>query len=231
MDRLSQAFYDEALELLVELEAALLELDQNREDREVVGRAFRALHTIKGSGAMFGFDEVSRFAHHLENAFDRLRNGTLAASAELINVALSAKDEIKTMLEAGADATADSARATEILAELQRLTGEQAIAPVQAVARETESGAMREWRIRFRLSPDVLRNGTNPALLLDELRELGELRIRADGTPQGDDLVWDLTLHTAATQESIRDVFIFIASECDLAIETTAPARKSNEDQ
>ncbi len=231
MDRLSQAFYDEALELLVELEAALLELDQNREDREVVGRAFRALHTIKGSGAMFGFDEVSRFAHHLENAFDRLRNGTLAASAELINVALSAKDEIKTMLEAGADATADSARAIEILAELQRLTGEQAIAPVQAVARETESGAMREWRIRFRLSPDVLRNGTNPALLLDELRELGELRIRADGTPQGDDLVWDLTLHTAATQESIRDVFIFIASECDLAIETTAPARKSNEDQ
>ena len=49
-----QAFQDEARELLVELESALLELDQNRDDREVLGRAFRALHTIKGSGAEHG---------------------------------------------------------------------------------------------------------------------------------------------------------------------------------
>src|SRR6476660_2667780 len=57
IDQFKQAFQEEARELLVELESALLELDQNRDDGEVVGRAFRALHTIKGSGAMFGFDD------------------------------------------------------------------------------------------------------------------------------------------------------------------------------
>jgi two-component system chemotaxis sensor kinase CheA len=62
IDKYREAFLGEARELLVELESALLELDQNRNDSEVVGRAFRALHTIKGSGAMFGFDEVAGFA-------------------------------------------------------------------------------------------------------------------------------------------------------------------------
>ena len=81
IDKFRQAFREEARELLTELESALLELDGNRADREVVGRAFRALHTIKGSGAMFGFDDIAGFAHNLETAFDRLRNGELAATA------------------------------------------------------------------------------------------------------------------------------------------------------
>jgi len=80
MDKYKQAFLEEAGETLCELEAALLELDQNREDREVVGRAFRALHTIKGSGAMFGFDDIAAFTHNLESAFDHLRTGQLAVS-------------------------------------------------------------------------------------------------------------------------------------------------------
>jgi two-component system chemotaxis sensor kinase CheA len=94
-----QAFQDEARELLGELESALLELDQNRDDREVLGRAFRALHTIKGSGAMFGFDDIAGFAHNLETAFDQLRNGELAATSDLINLTLAAGDHIKSMLD------------------------------------------------------------------------------------------------------------------------------------
>ncbi len=65
MDKYQQAFHEEARELLAELESALLELDQNRGDLDIVGRAFRALHTIKGSGAMFGFDAIASFTHHV----------------------------------------------------------------------------------------------------------------------------------------------------------------------
>src|SRR5690242_6680120 len=99
IDKYRQAFQEEARELLAELESALLELDGKRDDRELVGRAFRALHTIKGSGAMFGFDDISTFAHDLENAFDRLRSGQLAVTGSLINLALAAEDQIKTMLD------------------------------------------------------------------------------------------------------------------------------------
>ena len=58
-DQFKQGFHEEARELIGELESALLELDQKRDDPDILARAFRALHTIKGSGAMFGFDDVA----------------------------------------------------------------------------------------------------------------------------------------------------------------------------
>src|SRR5215475_7087583 len=89
-DKYREAFREEAREVIVELESALLELNDRPADLELVGRAFRALHTIKGSGAMFGFDEIAKFTHHVESAFDKLRNGQLAATSDLINLSLAA---------------------------------------------------------------------------------------------------------------------------------------------
>src|SRR5579862_5793495 len=120
IDKYKQSFQEEARELLTELESALLELDRNPRDGEVVGRAFRALHTIKGSGAMFGFDDLSAFTHNLENAFDEVRNDRLKVSAGLVNLALAALDQIKAMVEQQAVA---KETATEILAKLAELTG------------------------------------------------------------------------------------------------------------
>ena len=60
-----ELFREEASELLEELEQALLALEKEPDNREVVHQIFRALHTIKGSGAMFGFDLLAGFAHEL----------------------------------------------------------------------------------------------------------------------------------------------------------------------
>ena len=95
------AFREEGREVLVELESALLELNDNRGDQELVGRVFRALHTLKGSGAMFGFEDMATFTHNLETAFDEVRNGRLQISSELIDLTLSALDQIRAMLEEG----------------------------------------------------------------------------------------------------------------------------------
>jgi two-component system chemotaxis sensor kinase CheA len=233
MDQYKQAFQEEARELLVELESALLELDENPGDGEAVGRAFRALHTIKGSGAMFGFDDVAGFAHDLENAFDRLRKGELAATASLINLALAAGDEIKSMLDASAgNGVVEPGRSAKILAELRGLTGvpepRQGAAPLSAAGGAGDGAAARDWQIRFRPASDVLLNGTNPLLLLRELRGLGAVRIQVDTAaipplgemdPERCYLGWNMVLTTAAAAEAIRDVFIFIEDDCELAIE------------
>jgi two-component system chemotaxis sensor kinase CheA len=236
IDNYKQAFQEEARELLAELESALLELDQNRGDREVVGRAFRALHTIKGSGSMFGFDDIAGFVHNIETAFDRLRNGQLTATTELINVTLLASDQIKSMLDAAAGRGAvDHARSASILAELGRLTGSPAAEAPIAIDSATPApsavptrGAAHEWRIRFRPGPGILANGTNPLLLLRELRGLGQLRIDLDASTipplreidaECCYLAWDMTLTTNASAEAIRDVFIFVENDCELSIE------------
>lgn len=75
-----EAFREEAFELLTELEAALLELEEKPGEQDLISRTFRAMHTIKGSGAMFGFTEISRFTHDVETVFDHVRNGNLQVS-------------------------------------------------------------------------------------------------------------------------------------------------------
>ena len=74
----TETFRQEAAELLDSLETVLLDLGQTPQDRDLIDAAFRALHTIKGSGAMFGFEAVASFVHEFETAFDRVRKGKSA---------------------------------------------------------------------------------------------------------------------------------------------------------
>lgn len=230
IDNYKLAFQEEARELLGELESALLELNVRRDDRDVVGRVFRALHTIKGSGAMFGFDDIAAFSHGLETAFDLLRTGQLSATSDLINLTLAAGDQIKTMLDSAAgNGTVDEDRSAAILLDLKKLTGPLGAEGTPVVPPRAESHSpQRVWRIRFRPGPHILVNGTNPLLLLRELRELGTLRLTLDTSsippltevdPESCFLAWDITLTTTAPLEVIRDVFIFVEDDSELSID------------
>jgi two-component system chemotaxis sensor kinase CheA len=254
-DQFKQAFREEGREVLVDLESALLELNDNRADQALVGRVFRALHTLKGSGAMFGFEDMATFTHNLETAFDEVRNGRLQISPELIDLTLSALDQIRAMLEEGIDgaAEADPAICAEILSKVRHLTGKaekkvekkvekEKIAPAvsEAVAGfsagsesspKDSSDPAREWSIRFAPGAEFMQNGANPLLLLNELRQLGGLAVRASMAavpplgeldPERCYIRWEMVLSTAAGRDAIRDVFIFVEDGCELVIEPIA---------
>ncbi len=97
---LRETFQVEAYELVSELESALLELEKSPEDAEIIGRVFRAIHTIKGSAAACGLTDISSFSHEAETLFDLLRKGRLAVTKEIVDLALSACDRIKAMFDA-----------------------------------------------------------------------------------------------------------------------------------
>ena len=182
-EQFKQSFREEAREILVDLESALLELNENRADLELVGRVFRAMHTLKGSGAMFGFEKLAAFTHNLETAFDRVRNGQLQIDSELVDLTLSALDQIRAMVEEGTGAPApDTEVCTGILDQVRRLAGihEKQDAAANGLARTLSAGAvagpLQHWHIYFAPAPDMLLNGTNPFLLLQELRQLGDSR-------------------------------------------------------
>jgi len=201
-----------------------------------VGRIFRGLHTIKGSGAMFGFERLAAFTHDLETAYDLVRNGRLEIGAELIDLTLAALDQIAAMLEESADgaASADPAACDRILASVRGLAGIEANAkPAEKNAPALEvptasGGTIQKWRIDFAPGPDLMRYGANPVLLLRELRQLGSLSVKAcmDGIPPLGELDpercyvrWEMGLDTAAGRGAIRDVFIFVEDACELSIE------------
>ncbi|SKA07474.1 chemotaxis protein CheA [Consotaella salsifontis] len=237
-----ETFRQEAQELLETLEQTLLDLEQRPDDKDLVARAFRALHTLKGSGAMFGFTAVAEFLHDFETAFDRVRKGEAEASKPLVSAALKAQDHVADLV-AGGD---DPARGQEILANLRAAVSGAApsgATPCQSAA-STPAGApaseTRGWTVRFALPADALVLGTNPLLLLDELRGLAPAKVRAAMAavpsleaiePSASYITWEVTLDGPVALEAIEDVFLFIRDDMDLAIEPLSPVVPETEEK
>jgi two-component system, chemotaxis family, sensor kinase CheA len=232
----AQTFRQEARELLDQLEQVLLDLAQHPDQQHLVDTAFRALHTIKGSGAMFGFDAVAAFVHEFETAFDKVRKGRIAPSSALVTVALAARDHIHRLIETG-----EEEGGAEILAELQRIV-EPDGAPTADAAMPAETAAAdtaaTTWRVRFRLPPDALVSGANPLLLLDEIRELGPCQVTAltDAVPALDVLdteicylAWNVVVTTDRPREAIDDVFMFLRDDMELDVQPVDTTAKLGE--
>ncbi|WP_404400460.1 chemotaxis protein CheA [Pelagibacterium halotolerans] len=223
----TDTFRQEARELLEQLEQALLDLDQNPHDSDLVGSAFRALHTIKGSGAMFGFDEVAEFVHEFETAFDQVRKGKAEISPGLVTIALAAKDHIAHLIAEPGRHTAAGAPILEALRKI--LTPGDTATRGAAAAEVTDAGPAGRvvWKIAFRLPEDALVLGTNPLLLLEELRALGTATVVAstdhvppieEMNPEASYLAWEVILETDQGREAIEDVFIFLKDGMELSI-------------
>ena len=140
-------------ELLAALEAGLLELERHPDDAELIGQVFRALHTIKGSGAMFGFDRIASFTHDIETVFDLVRDGELQVSQELITLTLKARDQIQVLINAAAGETpADESQLADLTEAFLALIprGKQEGGQHVELADDTPGGGRRKtYRIRF----------------------------------------------------------------------------------
>ncbi|MBB3395166.1 MULTISPECIES: chemotaxis protein CheA [unclassified Rhizobium] len=227
-------FRTEAAECLETIEAGLLDLTHQLDDKDLVDAVFRGLHTLKGSGAMFGFEALAAFTHHCETAFDRVRKGEVPATAELVAAVLAAQDHMRALVDQPDADHGDTGQ--KLLAQLHTAVGGQgsattsATAAAIALASAPASPAKKTttWRIRFSLPSNAMANGTNPLGLLDELRDLGECTIRANiaAIPPLGELVptelyvsWDVVLTSKQDRSAIDDVFIFVMDDMELDVE------------
>ena len=132
-DKYGDVFRQEADERLAEMEEVILLIESNPDDIDAINRLFRAAHTIKGSGAMYGFDDVANFTHHLETVLEKVREREIPVSKPLIDQVLAARDLIITMLHsADGGPPAEPARTKSIVAALKSFLPEAALEPVVA---------------------------------------------------------------------------------------------------
>ncbi|PNG25064.1 chemotaxis protein CheA [Methylocella silvestris] len=232
-----EAFRQEAAELLDALETTLLDLGQRPQDRDLIDAAFRALHTIKGSGSMFGFDQVAAFTHDFETAFDLVRKGKAEPSDDLVTVALAAKDYIRALIES--PESTDAVIGASVIDDLKRVidtgcgvgAGAQTASRGDGEAKVQAAGladpAAAGWRMGVAFEPDILRNGTDPLNLLDDLRRLGACVVTpsVDRLPEIDALdpeqlyiQWRVELVSDCGGEAIEDVFVFVRDSMDLTL-------------
>ena len=94
-----QVFFDEAEELLAEMERLLLAVDIASPDPEDLNAVFRTAHSVKGGASTFGLNDMTEVTHVLESLLDRIRKGEMALTKEHVDAFLAAKDSLKMQLD------------------------------------------------------------------------------------------------------------------------------------
>ncbi len=227
MEQMRVAFRAEALDLLIELDSALLSLEAEPGDSTLVHRVFRAIHTIKGSGATAGFAHLARFAHRMEEAFDRAREGRLAVTSDLIDCGLQACDVIRLIIEEKAEEAVVPGEVETTGAFMRLLPAPENPCAEQPGRAKEGTEVLAAFEIIFKPNREMFYSGADPVTLLDDLRELGQAYItaHADQVPKLPSLEaehcylwWEILLVTDRDQAAIKDVFVFVEDECDVCI-------------
>lgn len=242
-----ETFFDEADELLAQMEQLLLELDVGSPDIEQLNAIFRAAHSIKGGAATFGcFTQLAGTTHLLENLLDAIRRGEMALRTDMIDIFLETKDVLKSQLDAyRASEEPDEAVFERICAVLRQLALEHkdpaaaapaAPAPVVAAPAPAPAPAPVAVAPAPEPVPPAADVGDLPlkvritkvsdkdaASLLEEMGNLGNVRAseRADGALT----VW---MDSTCTPDDIEAVCCFIVDGDQLSISReAAPAAQA----
>lgn len=242
-----QIFKEEAYDLLGELEGALLELDETPDDMDLVNRVFRALHTIKGSGSMFGFEDIAEFTHEVETVLDLVRGEEMAVSKDLVNLVFRARDQIQKMLDnADAGEVVDPQEMESILSGLQALvagepvpgaesqpaepddSSEMAVAeeavpepPAEEPAAAEAEGAGQEpnhFLIQVGCRDPEECDEEALGAVYEELAKLGEMVIQTRPGDVPGVNGWEIRLDTDKGEDHIQDIFLFADSDIDLKV-------------
>jgi len=171
-----QTFFDEADELLADMEQHLLGLDPQEPDSEQLNAIFRAAHSIKGGAGTFGFTVLQETTHILENILDGARRGEMQLSTDIINLFLETKDIMQEQLDAYKTAQEPNAESFNYICEALRQLALEAkglpvAAPVVAAAPAVQS-APASSGLRVKLV-DLKEKEVD--LMLEELGNLGSL--------------------------------------------------------
>src|SRR6056297_2423601 len=233
MDKFTAKFIEEATDNIKDLEDALLILDNEPENKELVERVFRAMHTIKGGGAMFGFQKLSDFTHHLENVYDLVREDKLNVTRDLLDITLQSVDHMKVLLSGdNLDSPAITAQHNDLIVKIKKieeLKGDTLDAPEKP--EKESSSELKTYYIYFEPDKDIFNDGTNPLFLLDELHSLGDCKVFShfNKVPEIDKIdvakcytYWEILLATREDVNTITDVFIFVEDQCQLEINEVA---------
>jgi len=235
-----ETFFEEAGELLAEMESHLLELDVDAPDTEQLNAIFRAAHSIKGGAGTFGFEALQRTTHLLENLLDYTRRGELALRRDIVDTFLEAKDMLEDQLDAYRQGAEPDPEALERICETLRQLALEEIgeeADVDGGAPAPAAGSAPAPAAQ----PPVAEAGSGAAggrylvallgvaekdrqLLIEELGQLGEVECQS-----GDGDRYEVTLVTSLSGDDIEAVMCFVAEPEQLEIRPLEPAAENSD--
>ena len=234
-----ELFEEDVSEQLTFMENALVNMQEDGVDDESIGALFRAMHTIKGTAGMFGFDDVVSFAHVAENLLSDVREGKVTLSNEMIETFLQSKDHTQILVDlAIANQPLDAqvqAKNDELLAilksmlpnakkEPQKIKLDEEVSDEQS---EEESGE-KLWHISLRLKPNFFASGMDIINILSFFNILGEVKnllcldtqipSLQDINPTEAYIGYEILFLSGSDYAEIEEIFEFVVDDVEVKI-------------
>ena len=242
LDESLQIYIIESRDLLQQMEEALLTLEQNPQDEEKINAIFRAAHTIKGSAGLFGLDFIISFTHVAESVLDKVRNGQIPVTEEVVALFLEVGDFISKLIDHVAEGTKPDADTLVVNDGLINrlnvyLGAPHATAAALPVAAQNEAPGVVEsldgvetgcWHISLRFGPDTFRSGMDPFSFLRYMNTMGRivhvvtitqaLPALEDMDAESCYLGFEISYESQASKVEIESIFDFVRDDCDIHI-------------
>ena len=221
MENYQARFSHEVLELLEGLEGTLLQLENNPQDAESIAELFRVVHTIKGTASMFGFANIGKLTHDVEDLFQIVRAGELIVDEHIIKISFDTVDLLRSMLDSRDQLTGKlKSKYDTILRDVKQIIEEHNSADSkEKVSEEINSNFKNAmFYVRYQPDSDVLERGVDPLGVFEELEEEGQflafLDLNLIPSPEDFDaektfLAWDIFCTGFDNQEVLEDIFMF----------------------
>jgi two-component system, chemotaxis family, sensor kinase CheA len=246
-DAAPHTFVAESRELLRDMEDGLLTLEQSPGEAEAVNAVFRAMHTIKGSAGVFGFDVIVEFTHVMEGVVEEMRAGRISVDQVLVALLLACGDHVSSLIDCLETqdrlARLDAARpgGTDLLEQLRCYCAEAGTpeAGQSASGQVPEAGeppavagpdrvVSDAWHVSVRFSQDVLQHGMDPLSFIRYLSTLGEIVSLAavfDAMPEAQAMDpeacymgLEMQLAGTLTRQDIEDAFEYVREDSTIRI-------------
>jgi len=217
-----QVFFDEAEELLAEMERLLLAIDVAAPDAEDLNAVFRTAHSVKGGASTFGLTDMTEVTHILESLLDRIRKGEMAITGEHVDGFLGAKDILKMQLDGhrlGSPVDQDAVANVRMVLQslLQDHAPVAALPPSASFQVEHKAAPLLDGGVRYRLELPPMEQREVTALA-GELGLLGYVTLAP--------LANDGHVITVTTHESLDDIVSicsFVLNPDQMAISEAPP--------
>ncbi|HEX3008131.1 MAG TPA: Hpt domain-containing protein, partial [Bacteroidales bacterium] len=222
--KFKKQFIEEIFGLLEALESDLLQLEKDPENYQIIDAVFRAMHTIKGTSAMYGSQHISDYTHHLENIFQNIRDSKAPIDKDIADITFDSIDHIKNLMndEKLADPQ-NVSRNEELLTKInQYLSSREAMQPASqsnVPEHDNNKAKTQSWYILLRTDEQIYNRGLSLFNIFSDLSELGTYNIhRITSLSSNEKEVWGIVLVSSASINDIREVFMFIEDYCSFVL-------------
>lgn len=233
-----EIFLEDCDDQLQMMENALVDMQSQGATEESIGTIFRAVHTIKGSAGMFGFDDIVAFTHTGEDLFQNIRQGSIKITKEMIDLFLLCKDHMDKLIEVLVDEE-ELDEETKALGEdlIKRLNlyispveqkqthgAEEIPAEIESLAKSINEASTR-WHISIRFKEDFFTTGMSINSIFNFLNKIGKVLINhpivynipnlTNLNPLHPYIGFELLVQADVSRKEIEGVFEFVKNDVD----------------